>query len=79
MSCHSRQDGAEDGDADSESGGCRFKTTLYSVSFFTGSKVQEQRLELQSLERMVVGKGPQRCTSYKECYPMWEIILQGFY
>ena len=34
MSFHSRQDGAEDGDVDSGSGGCRFKTALYSMFLY---------------------------------------------
>ena len=34
MSCHSRQDGAEDGDVDSGSGGCRFETALYSMFLY---------------------------------------------
>ena len=51
MCFHSRQDGAEDGDVDSGSGRCRFKTALYSVSLFTGSQVTEWRSETESLER----------------------------
>ena len=34
MSFHSRQDGAEDGDVDSGTGGWRFKPALYSMFLF---------------------------------------------
>ena len=34
MGCYSRQDGAEDGDMDSGSGGCRFETALHSMFLY---------------------------------------------